>query len=69
MAFWKYFWKQSFKGQKNTVNKHAIDIIGSYLKKLMRSGNAISSHTGLISFEIVYETRSDWFGRFPESLI
>ena len=25
------------------MNKHAIDIISKYLKKMMRSGNAVSS--------------------------
>ena len=39
------------------MNKHAIDIIGQYLRKMMRSGNAISSHSGLIPFETVYEKR------------
>ena len=39
------------------MNKHAIDITGQYLRKMMRSGNAISSHSGLIPFETVYEKR------------
>lgn len=41
-----------------TVNKHAIDFIGWYVKEtMMRSGNAVSAHSGLISFETVYEKR------------
>ena len=39
------------------MNKHAIDITGQYLRKMMRFGNAISSHSGLIPFETVYEKR------------
>ena len=39
------------------MHKHAIDIIGQYLRKMMRSGNAISSHSGLIPYETVYEKR------------
>ena len=31
---------------------------------MIRSGNAISSHTALISFETVYEKSPDCFGRF-----
>ena len=40
-----------------TVNKHAIDIISKYLKKMMRSGNAVPSHNGLIPSETLYEKR------------
>ena len=39
------------------VNKHAINIISYYLKKMMRSGYAVSSHSGLIPSETVYEKR------------
>ena len=41
-----------------TVNKHAIDFTGQYVKEtMMRSGNTVSSLSGLISFETVYEKR------------
>ena len=33
------------------MNKHAIDIISEHLKKTIRSGNAVSSHSGLIPSE------------------
>ena len=33
------------------MNKHAIDIISRYLQKMMRFGNAVSSHGGLIQSE------------------
>ena len=39
------------------MNKHAIDIISKYLKKMVRSGNAVSSHSGLIPSENLYEKR------------
>ena len=39
------------------MNKHAIDIISIYLKKMMRYGNAVSSLNGLIPFETLYEKR------------
>ena len=39
------------------MNKHAIDIISKYLKKMVRSGNAVSSHSGLIPSETLYEKR------------
>ena len=39
------------------MNEHAIDIIGQYLRKMVRSGNAISSNSGLIPFETVWEKR------------
>ena len=34
-----------------------MDIIGLYLKKMMRSGNAVLSHSSLIPSETVYEKR------------
>ena len=37
------------------MNKHAINIISYYLKKMMRSGYAVSSHSGLIPSETVYK--------------
>ena len=40
------------------MDKHAIDFIGQYVKEtMMRSGNAVSSHSGLISFETVRKKR------------
>ena len=39
------------------VNKHAINIISYYLKKMMRSGCVVSSHSDLIPSETVYEKR------------
>ena len=39
------------------MNKHAINIISYYLKKMMRSGYAVSSHSGLIPSETVYKKR------------
>ena len=48
--------KRSFKGHK-TVNKHAINLISYYQKKMMRSGYAVSSHSGLMPSETVYENR------------
>ena len=39
------------------MNKRAIDIISLYLKKMMRSGSAVSSHSGLIPSETLYEKR------------
>ena len=32
-------------GVINIVKKHTIEIIGSYLKKMTRYGDAVSSHT------------------------
>ena len=40
-----------------TVTKHAINIISSNLKEMMRSVNAVSSHSGLISSETLCEKR------------
>ena len=54
-AFWKYF-EWSFKVHKNSG--HAIDnIVHKYVKEMMRSGNVVSCHGGLILFETVYEKR------------
>ena len=54
-AFWKYFeWNKVLRVIK-TVNKHAIDIIGQYLKKMIRSVNAVWFHCGLISFKTVHK--------------
>ena len=39
------------------MNKHASNTISYYLKKMMRSGYAVSSHSGLIPSETVYEKR------------
>ena len=39
------------------MNKHAINLISYYLKKMMRSGYAVSSHSGLIPSETVYKKR------------
>ena len=39
------------------MNKHAINLISYYLKKMMRSGYAFSSHSGLIISETVYKKR------------
>ena len=39
------------------MNKHAINIISYYLKKMMRSGYAVSSHSSLIPSETVYKKR------------
>ena len=39
------------------MNKHAINLISYYQKKMMRSGYAVSSHSGLIPSETVYENR------------
>ena len=39
------------------MNKHAINIISCYLKKMMRSGYAVSSQSGLIPSETVNEKR------------
>ena len=39
------------------MNKHAINIISYYLKKIMRSGCVVLSHSGLIPSETVYEKR------------
>ena len=50
------FWGKLLRVIK-TVNKHAIDIISKYLKKMVRSGNAVSSHSGLIPSENLYEKR------------
>ena len=40
-----------------TVNKHASNIISYYLKKMMRSGCAVSSHSNLIPSETVHEKK------------
>ena len=34
-----------FFGVINTVKKHTIDVIGSYLKKMTRFGDAVSSRS------------------------
>ena len=39
------------------MNKHAINLISYYQKIIMRSGYAVSSHSGLIPSETVYENR------------
>ena len=39
------------------MNKHAINLISYYQKKMMRSGYAVSSHSGLMPSETVYENR------------
>ena len=39
------------------VNKHAINIIRYYLKKMIRSGYAVSSHSGLIPSQTVCEKK------------
>ena len=39
------------------MNKHAINLISYYQKKMMRSGYAVSSHSNLIPSETVYEKR------------
>ena len=49
-AFWKYF-ETKFQGQlKNWINMLSTCITGSYLKKMMRSWNAVSSHSIAINF-------------------
>ena len=40
------------------VNKHAINIISYYLKKMMRSGCVVSSHSDLIASETVCAKRA-----------
>ena len=39
------------------MNKHAINLMSYYQKKMMRSGCAVSSHSNLIPSETVYEKR------------
>ena len=56
------FWNKVWRVIK-TVNKHAIDIISEHLKKTIRSGNAVSSHSGLIPSENCTKKERDCFGR------
>ena len=48
------------------MNKHAIDIISEHLKETIRSGNAVSSHSGLIPSENCTKKERDFFGRLRE---
>ena len=59
------FWNKVSRVIK-TVNKHAIDIISEHLKKTIRSGNAVSSHSGLIPSENCTKKEGDCFGRLRE---
>ena len=48
------------------MNKQAINVISSYLKKMMRSVNAVSSHSGLISSETSHEKTGGYSGQLQE---
>ena len=54
--------KTKFKGHKTV---HAIDITGLYLKQMMRSGNPVSSHSGLI---LCTKKERDCFGQLGEKI-
>ena len=56
MSVLEIFWNEVLRVTK-PVNKHAINIISYYLKKMMRSGYTVSSQSGLIPSETVYEKR------------
>ena len=55
-SFLEVFWNEVLRVSK-PVNKHAINIIRYYLKKMMSSAKAVSSDSGLIPSETVYEKR------------
>ena len=49
------------------MNKHVIDIISYYLKKMMRFENEFSSDSGLILSETLYEKKmGNCFGRLRD---